>query len=74
MYSWFSCPYHSAYSVTLAVSLGHTKTLIELPMSMTHSVYGIPGSAVRLSIGLESPYDIIEDLGAALEKVAHVPA
>ncbi len=62
----------SAYSVTLAVSLGHTKTLIELPMSMTHSVYGKPGTAVRLSIGLESPYDIIADLEAAMESVARV--
>lgn len=56
----------SAYSVTLAVSLGHTKTLIELPASMTHSSYGASGGAVRLSIGLESPSDIIGDLKAAL--------
>jgi methionine-gamma-lyase len=60
-----------AYSVTLAVSLGHTKTLIEMPGSMTHSVYGdgdpLPG--VRLSIGLESPGDIIGDLDQALEAV-----
>lgn len=60
----------SAYSVTLAVSLGHTKTLIELPSSMTHSSYGKQGGAVRLSIGLESPSDIVSDLKAALEKVA----
>jgi cystathionine beta-lyase/cystathionine gamma-synthase len=63
----------SAYSITLAVSLGHTKTLIELPMSMTHSVYGRPGTAARLSIGLESPIDIIADLKNALETVARVP-
>ena len=60
----------SAYSVTLAVSLGHTKTLIELPGSMTHSVYGSESTAVRLSIGLESPYDIVDDLGKAMEAVA----
>ena len=60
----------SAYSVTLAVSLGHTKTLIELPASMTHSSYGKSGGAVRLSIGLESPSDIISDLKAALAAVA----
>lgn len=60
----------SAYSVTLAVSLGHTKTLIELPSSMTHSSYGKQGGAVRLSIGLESPSDIISDLKAALTAVA----
>ena len=60
----------SAYSVTLAVSLGHTKTLIELPSSMTHSSYGKEGGAVRLSIGLESPSDIISDLKSALADVA----
>ncbi len=59
----------SAYSVTLAVSLGHTKTLIELPASMTHSSYGQSGHAVRLSIGLESPSDIIADLKNALNAV-----
>jgi cystathionine beta-lyase/cystathionine gamma-synthase len=62
----------SAYSVTLAVSLGHTKTLIELPASMTHSVYGTPGCAVRLSIGLESPSDIIADLKRAMQAVERV--
>jgi cystathionine beta-lyase/cystathionine gamma-synthase len=59
----------SAYSVTLAVSLGHTKTLIELPSSMTHSSYGQTGTGVRLSIGLESPADIIADLRQAMEAV-----
>jgi cystathionine beta-lyase/cystathionine gamma-synthase len=84
----------SAYSVTLAVSLGHTKTLIEIPASMTHSSYaagdpsleahdpGTPGSpaasagraaaAVRISIGLESPGDIISDLKNALQACTHV--
>jgi cystathionine beta-lyase/cystathionine gamma-synthase len=63
----------NAYSITLAVSLGHTKTLIELPALMTHSAYGQDGgarqSAIRLSIGLESPGDIIRDLESALEAV-----
>lgn len=63
----------SAYSVTLAVSLGHTKTLIELPASMTHSSYGQRGGGVRLSIGLESPSDIIGDLRSALEAVQRAP-
>jgi len=62
-----------AYSVTLAVSLGHTKTLIEMPSSMTHSSYALKEAtgarSIRLSIGLESPGDIIRDLGAALEAV-----
>jgi len=67
----------SAYSVTLAVSLGHTKTLIEMPASMTHSSYtdehaptAEHRSAIRLSIGLESPGDIILDLEDALAAVA----
>lgn len=61
---------HDAYSITLAVSLGHTKTLMEMPETMTHSVYGTPGEAsIRLSIGLESPKDIIADLESALDAV-----
>ncbi|MDH3686728.1 MAG: PLP-dependent aspartate aminotransferase family protein [Myxococcales bacterium] len=59
-----------AYSVTLAVSLGHTKTLIESPASMTHSSYGDSSAGgatgIRLSIGLESPDDILRDLGEAV--------
>jgi len=63
-----------AYSLTLAVSLGHTKTLIETPASMTHSSYGGPASAaVRLSIGLESPGDIIQDIDAAIAAVRRRP-
>ncbi len=59
-----------AYSLTLAVSLGHTKTLIEIPGSMTHSVYAdAPPKAIRISIGLESPSDIIRDLDEAIEDV-----
>lgn len=59
-----------AYSLTLAVSLGHTKTLIEMPGSMTHSVYGeAAGKHVRLSIGLESPADIIGDMSEAFDSV-----
>jgi len=62
-----------AYSLTLAVSLGHTKTLIEMPSTMTLSVYGgAATSSVRLSIGLESPPDIIHDLAEAMEAVTRV--
>ena len=61
----------NAYCVTLAVSLGHTKTLIEMPSAMTHSAYAGEGpmrehGGIRLSIGLESPADIIRDLDASL--------
>ncbi|MDE2490736.1 MAG: aminotransferase class I/II-fold pyridoxal phosphate-dependent enzyme [Elusimicrobia bacterium] len=64
-----------AYCVTLAVSLGHTKTLIEMPSAMTHSAYAGSGpmrehGGIRLSIGLESPVDIIRDLSASLKAVS----
>jgi cystathionine beta-lyase/cystathionine gamma-synthase len=65
----------NAYCITLAVSLGHTKTLIEMPSAMTHSAYAGSGpmkehGGIRLSIGLESPGDIIKDLDASLKAVA----
>lgn len=64
-----------AYSITLAVSLGMTKTLIEAPGLMTHSALdacaqsaaGIHPGGIRLSLGLESADDVIADLAAALE-------
>ena len=66
-----------AYSITLAVSLGQIKTLIEHPFSMTHSAlpeeqkrsFGMHPEGVRLSIGLEDWHDVIRDLELALEKV-----
>lgn len=67
----------NAYSLTLAVSLGQIKTLIEAPYSMTHSAMpdadkrerGLMPGGVRLSIGLEDWHDILADLEAALEQV-----
>ncbi|MGZ3801522.1 MAG: trans-sulfuration enzyme family protein [Bdellovibrio sp.] len=67
----------NSYSITLAVSLGLTKTLIEVPGFMTHSaiptekrgVSGIDPKAIRLSIGLESSEDIINDLQEALKRL-----
>lgn len=60
-----------------AVSLGDADTLIQHPASMTHSTYtqeereihGISDGLVRLSIGLETPQDIIDDLIGALNKL-----
>lgn len=60
----------NAYTMTLAVSLGHTRTLMEHPASMTHSMVpvdsllenGIHPGGIRLAIGLESVDDIIMDL------------
>ncbi len=62
---------------TLAVSLGDVDSLIEHPASMTHSTYnakdlnecGISEEFVRLSVGIEDSYDLIEDLSQALKKI-----
>jgi methionine-gamma-lyase len=64
----------NSYTVTLAVSLGHIRTLIEHPGSMTHSAYsaeeqvvrGLDPGGIRLSVGIENSGDIIEDLDRAL--------
>jgi cystathionine gamma-synthase len=55
---------------TLAESLGAVESLIELPAAMTHlsvadSPLAVPPGLVRLSIGIESPDDLIADLEAA---------
>ena len=59
----------------LAVSLGGTESLIEHPRTMTHSDMtedaldrcGITNSMIRLSVGLESSDDLIQDLVSALD-------
>jgi cystathionine gamma-synthase len=56
---------------TLAESLGGVESLIEHPARMTHvSVSGseleVPADLVRLSVGLESADDLLEDLRDAL--------
>jgi methionine-gamma-lyase len=58
----------------LAVSLGGVESLIEHPASMTHASMGAEARAragitegqVRLSVGIENVYDLIEDLKTAL--------
>jgi len=63
-----------SYTMTLAVSLGNIRTLIEHPGSMTHSMIppdeqekrGIDPGGIRLSVGLEHADDIIKDLQCAL--------
>ncbi|HXX63720.1 MAG TPA: PLP-dependent transferase [Bacteroidota bacterium] len=65
----------NAYCVTLAVSLGNIRTLIEHPGSMTHSAIpadeqvarGLDPGGIRLAIGLEKPEDIIRDLAFSLD-------
>ena len=59
----------------LAESLGGVESLIELPARMTHAStadapFAAPRNLIRLSIGLESADDLLEDLEAAFAKVA----
>jgi cystathionine gamma-synthase len=58
---------------TLGESLGGVESLIEHPARMTHaSVTGspleVPGDLVRLSVGIESGDDLLEDLRQALPR------
>jgi methionine-gamma-lyase len=65
-----------AYTMTLAVSLGHTRTLIEHPASMTHSMvpadklieFGIDPGGIRIAAGLENVDDILMDLDKCLDQ------
>jgi cystathionine beta-lyase/cystathionine gamma-synthase len=62
---------------TLAENLGQVESLITHPVTMTHSDMapqerervGITEGLVRLSVGLEDPEDLIEDLEQALSQV-----
>ncbi len=66
-----------AYTMTLAVSLGHTRTLIEHPASMTHSMVPaeklvdceINPGGIRLAAGLENAEDILMDIDECLKVV-----
>jgi cystathionine beta-lyase/cystathionine gamma-synthase len=59
---------------TLAENLGSVESLITHPVTMTHAAIspeerarvGITDGLVRLSVGLEDPEDLIEDLARAL--------
>ena len=60
---------------TLAESLGAVESLIEHPGAMTHasaagSALEVPDDLVRLSVGLETTADLLEDLRAALDAAA----
>lgn len=68
---------NESLTITLAVSLGQLRTLIEHPSSMTHAPVPVEKQAaahidpggIRLSLGLEHPSDIIADLERALAAV-----
>ncbi|MBT7767372.1 MAG: aminotransferase class I/II-fold pyridoxal phosphate-dependent enzyme, partial [Bdellovibrionales bacterium] len=61
----------------LAVSLGGTESLVEHPMSMTHSdvppelleKYGVKPGVIRMSVGIEHESDIKKDLLQALDTI-----
>ena len=58
----------------LGVSLGGVESIISYPVTMSHAAMhpdhrkrvGVTGDLVRLSVGIEDPDDLIEDLDAAL--------
>lgn len=58
----------------LGVSLGGVESIISYPVTMSHAAMhpdhrkrvGVTGDLVRLSVGIEDPDDLIEDLGSAL--------
>ena len=59
---------------SLAESLGAVESLIEHPGVMTHasaagSELEVPADLVRLSVGIESTQDILDDLGQALDRL-----
>ncbi len=66
----------STHLFALAVSLGAVESLIEHPATMSHAScdaqhrenFGITDRLVRLSIGLEDPEDLWDDLDQALTK------
>ena len=68
---------NNAYAISLAVSLGQIKTLVECPFSMTHSAVphnelirrGVVPGGIRLSCGLEDWEDIVADLEDALDAI-----
>ena len=59
----------------LAESLGGVESLIEVPARMTHAAtatapFAAPANLIRLSVGIESPEDLIADLEHALTVAA----
>jgi cystathionine beta-lyase/cystathionine gamma-synthase len=67
---------NSVQLCSLAESLGAVETMITHPATMTHAdvpaaerqARGLTDSLVRLSVGIEDPRDIIEDLDQALQQ------
>jgi cystathionine gamma-synthase len=57
-----------------ATSLGGVESLIEHRRSSEGPSSPVPDDLLRLSVGIESPGDLIADLEAALDAVSHGPA
>ena len=63
--------------IDISNNLGDTKSLITHPATTTHyslgeegrKEAGIPDGMIRLSVGLENPDDLIDDLDTALGKI-----
>ncbi len=60
---------------SLAESLGGVESLIEHPARMTHasaagSPLEVPRDLVRLSVGIETVADLVDDLDRALSRLA----
>jgi cysteine-S-conjugate beta-lyase len=61
----------------LAISLGGVESILSYPVTMSHAsmplkerlAMGVTDTLVRLSVGLEDPEDLCEDLGRAMEAV-----
>ncbi len=61
----------------LAVSLGGTESLVEHPMTMTHSdvdpaeleTYGVTAGVIRMSVGIEHSSDLKRDVEQALDQI-----
>jgi cystathionine beta-lyase/cystathionine gamma-synthase len=67
---------------TLATSLGGVESLVSIPVLTSHAMIsagqreqmGVTEQMVRLSVGIESVEDLIEDLERALQAVRSVVA
>jgi cystathionine beta-lyase/cystathionine gamma-synthase len=66
--------------ITPAIGLGGVDTLIEQPAALTHRYvdstsreqHGMDASLLRLSVGVESPTDLLTDLNRALDVARNV--
>jgi len=57
----------------LAESLGGVESLVEIPAAMTHaassgSAIAVPAALVRLSVGIEHPDDLVDDVMRAMDE------